>query len=143
MSYCSVTDVGLVSVTRISRLRNMTILHLSGLTPTGLAAALLTCGGLTKVKLHTSFRPLLPEHIFKHMEARGCVFHWRDKAFQVRRFFPCYRVLSHIDKTKLRKIDRCYTCFANEAKANGWNVFQVEIDPKGRQLQLERRNEAL
>ncbi|GMN23499.1 hypothetical protein TIFTF001_000140 [Ficus carica] len=83
LSYCSVTDVGLLSVTQSNRLRNMTILHLAGLTPNGLAAALLTCGGLTKVKLHTSFRPLLPQHIFKYMESRGCVFHWRDKAFQV------------------------------------------------------------
>ncbi|EXB78511.1 hypothetical protein L484_011134 [Morus notabilis] len=83
LSYCSVTDVGLLSVTRINRLQNMTILHLAGLTPNGLAAALLTCGGLTKVKLHTSFRPLLPKHIFKYMEARGCVFHWREKAFEV------------------------------------------------------------
>lgn len=84
LSYCSVTDVGLLSVTRINRLQNMTILHLAGLTPNGLAAALLTCGGLTKVKLHTSFRPLLPKHIFKYMEARGCVFHWREKAFEVK-----------------------------------------------------------
>lgn len=83
LSYCSVTDVGLLSVARINRLRSMTILHLSGLTPNGLAAALLTCGGLTKVKLHSSFKPLLPQNIFKHMEACGCMFHWRNKAFQV------------------------------------------------------------
>ncbi|XP_030506291.1 F-box/LRR-repeat protein 3 isoform X2 [Cannabis sativa] len=82
LSYCSVTDAGLLSVTRINRLRNMTILHLSGLTPNGLAAALLTCGGLTKVKLHSSFKPLLPQYIYKYMESRGCVFHWRNKAFQ-------------------------------------------------------------
>ncbi|KAH7543680.1 hypothetical protein FEM48_Zijuj02G0210900 [Ziziphus jujuba var. spinosa] len=83
LSYCSVTDVGLLCLSSINRLRNMTILHLAGLTPNGLAAALLACGGLTKVKLHTSFKPLLPQHIFRYMKARGCVFHWRNKAFQV------------------------------------------------------------
>ncbi|XVF68431.1 hypothetical protein PTKIN_Ptkin11bG0002300 [Pterospermum kingtungense] len=81
LSYCCVTDVGLVALASISRLQNMTILHLAGLTPNGLAAALLACGGLTKVKLHASFRPLLPQSIIGYMEAHGCVFHWRDKAF--------------------------------------------------------------
>lgn len=61
----------------------MTILHLRGLTPNGLAAALLACGGLTKVKLQASFKPLLPKHLLNFMEARGCLFQWRDKAFQV------------------------------------------------------------
>ncbi|ONH99734.1 hypothetical protein PRUPE_6G046600 [Prunus persica] len=82
LSYCSVTDVGLLSLASTNRLQNMTILHLTGLTPNGLAAALLACGGLTKVKLHTSLKPLLPKYIFGYMEGRGCVFHWRDKAFQ-------------------------------------------------------------
>ncbi|PRQ34684.1 putative leucine-rich repeat domain, L domain-containing protein [Rosa chinensis] len=83
LSYCSVTDVGLLSLANTNRLQNMTILHLTGLSPNGLAAALLACGGLTKVKLHTSLKPLLPKYIFEYMEGRGCVFHWRDKAFQV------------------------------------------------------------
>ncbi|KAE8667496.1 F-box/LRR-repeat protein 3 [Hibiscus syriacus] len=82
LSYCSVTDVGLVALASISRLQNMTILHLAGLTPNGLAAALLACRALTKVKLHASFRPLLSQSILGYMEAHGCVFHWRDKAFQ-------------------------------------------------------------
>ncbi|XVE79869.1 hypothetical protein DITRI_Ditri14bG0091700 [Diplodiscus trichospermus] len=80
LSYCSVTDVGLVALASINCLQNMTILHLAGLTPNGLAAALLACQGLTKVKLHASFRPLLPKSIIGYMEAHGCVFHWRDKA---------------------------------------------------------------
>ncbi|KAK4606805.1 hypothetical protein RGQ29_000871 [Quercus rubra] len=83
LSYCSVTDVGLLALASIKRLQCMTILHLSGLTPNGLAAALLACRGLTKVKLHTSFKPLLPQSLFEYMEARGCALHWRDKAFQV------------------------------------------------------------
>ncbi|KAE8712753.1 F-box/LRR-repeat protein 3 [Hibiscus syriacus] len=82
LSYCSVTDVGLVALASLSRLQNMTILHLAGLTPNGLAAALLACRALTKVKLHASFRPLLSQSILGYMEAHGCVFHWRDKAFQ-------------------------------------------------------------
>ncbi|KAK8601398.1 hypothetical protein V6N13_058889 [Hibiscus sabdariffa] len=82
LSYCSVTDVGLVALASLSRLQNMTILHLAGLTPNGLAAALLACRALTKVKLHASFRPLLSQSILGYMEAHGCVFHWRHKAFQ-------------------------------------------------------------
>ncbi|KAK9290007.1 hypothetical protein L1049_008170 [Liquidambar formosana] len=61
----------------------MNILHLKGLTPNGLAAALLACGGLTKVKLQASFKSKLPHLLFQHLEARGCVFQWRDKVFQV------------------------------------------------------------
>ena len=83
LSYSSVTDVGLLSLARISCLQIFTVLHLQGLTPRGLAAALLACGGLTKVKLHLSLRSLLPEPLVKHIEARGCVFEWRDKVFQV------------------------------------------------------------
>lgn len=83
LSYCAITDAGLLALASTNRLQNMTILHLAGLTPNGLAAALLSCQGLTKVKLHKSFKPLLPQSIFEFMEARGCIFHWRDKAFQV------------------------------------------------------------
>ncbi|XP_043726348.1 F-box/LRR-repeat protein 3 [Telopea speciosissima] len=82
LSYCSVTDVGLLALASISCLQSTTILHLKGLTANGLAAALLACGGLTKVKLHSSFRPLLPQPLVEHIEARGCVFQWRDKPFQ-------------------------------------------------------------
>lgn len=83
LSYSSVTDVGLLSLASISCLQSMTILHLKGLTASGLAAALLACGGLTKVKLQASFKSLLPQPLFEHLEARGCMFQWRDKVFQV------------------------------------------------------------
>lgn len=83
LSYTSVTDVGLLSLASISSLQNITILHLKGLSPGGLGAALLACGGLTKVKLQTSFKPLLPQPLLQHLEARGCVFQWREKPFQV------------------------------------------------------------
>ncbi|GMH26370.1 hypothetical protein Nepgr_028213 [Nepenthes gracilis] len=82
LSYSTVTDVGLLSLASISCLQSMTTLHLKGLTPGGLAAALLACGGLTKVKLHSSFKSLLPQKLFEHLEARGCLFQWRDKVFQ-------------------------------------------------------------
>ncbi|URE44519.1 Leucine Rich Repeat family protein [Musa troglodytarum] len=83
LSYCSVTDVGLLALASVSCLQNMTILHSGGLTSNGLAAILVACGGLTKVKLHSSFKPLIPKPILEHVEARGCVFQWRDKPFQV------------------------------------------------------------
>ncbi|KAK6927159.1 Leucine-rich repeat [Dillenia turbinata] len=41
LSYCSVTDVGLLALASIRQLQNMTVLHLTGLTPNGLASALL------------------------------------------------------------------------------------------------------
>jgi hypothetical protein len=75
--------VGLLSLASISCLQSLTILHMKGLSPCGLAASLLACGGLTKVKLHASFKSLLPKLLFEHLEARGCVFQWRDKEFQV------------------------------------------------------------
>ncbi|XAR55773.1 hypothetical protein NMG60_11035973 [Bertholletia excelsa] len=80
LSYTSVTDVGLLSLACICCLQSMNILHL-GLTPSGLASALLACGGLTKVKLHESFRSQFPPPLLQHLEARGCVFQWRDKLF--------------------------------------------------------------
>lgn len=83
LSYTSVSDVGLLSLASISCLQSMTVLHVRGLTPRGLAAALLACGGLTKVKLHASFKSSLPKLLVKHLEARGCTFQWRDKLFQV------------------------------------------------------------
>ncbi|XAR68752.1 hypothetical protein NMG60_11000110 [Bertholletia excelsa] len=92
LSYSSVTDVGLLSLASISCLQSMTILHLKGLTPGGLAASLLACGGLTKVKLHTTFRSLLPKPLFEHLEARGCNFQWRDKVFQADLDPICYKL---------------------------------------------------
>lgn len=83
LSHSSVTDVGLLSLASISCLQNITILHLKGLTPSGLAAALLACAGLRKVKLQAAFRWLLPHRLFEHLEARGCMFQWRDKVLQV------------------------------------------------------------
>ncbi|XP_010257003.1 PREDICTED: F-box/LRR-repeat protein 3-like isoform X1 [Nelumbo nucifera] len=82
LSYCSVTDVGLLALASISCLHCINLLHLRGLTANGLAAALLACGGLRKVKLHLSFKPLLAKSFLEHIETRGCVLQWRDKAFQ-------------------------------------------------------------
>lgn len=102
LSYSSVTDVGLLSLASISCLQNFTMLHLQGLTPVGLAAALLACGGLTKVKLHVSLRSLLPELLIRHVEARGCMFEWRDKVFQV------YSYLVPILRFSKRKFVICF-----------------------------------
>ncbi|KAG6751379.1 hypothetical protein POTOM_045913 [Populus tomentosa] len=68
-----------------NRLQNMKMLHLRGLTPNGLAAALLACRGITKVKLHASFKPLLLKSLLDYIKARCCKFLWRDRAFQVER----------------------------------------------------------
>ncbi|KAK2647464.1 hypothetical protein Ddye_014953 [Dipteronia dyeriana] len=92
LSYSSVTDVGLLSLASISCLQSLTILHVKGLTPSGLAAALLACGGLTKVKLQASFKYLLPQPLLKYLEARGCVLHWRDKVFQAELDPKCWKL---------------------------------------------------
>ncbi|KAB5520175.1 hypothetical protein DKX38_024494 [Salix brachista] len=92
VSYSSVTDLGLLALASISCLQSMTVLHLKGLTPSGLAAAVLACGGLTKVKLHLYFKSLLPQPLFEHLEARGCVFEWRDKEFQAELDPKCYKL---------------------------------------------------
>ncbi|EXB54275.1 hypothetical protein L484_014008 [Morus notabilis] len=82
LSYSAVTEVGLLTLASIGCLQSLTILHLDGLSPSGLATALLTCEGLTKVKLQASFKLSLPQPLLKHLEARGCVFQWRDKVLQ-------------------------------------------------------------
>lgn len=92
LSYSSVTDVGVLSLASISCLQSMTILHMKGLTPSGLAAALLACGGLTKVKLHSCFKSKLPQLLFRHLEARGCAFQWRDKIFQAELDAKCWKL---------------------------------------------------
>ncbi|KAM7259596.1 hypothetical protein ACFE04_015337 [Oxalis oulophora] len=83
MSYCQVTDMGLLALTSLNRLQNMTILHLAGLTPNGLVAALLASKGLAKMKLHVHFKPLIPLSVIDHMEASGCVFQWRNKPLEM------------------------------------------------------------
>ncbi|KAK4755447.1 hypothetical protein SAY87_009204 [Trapa incisa] len=93
LSYTSVTDAGLLALASISCLQSMTILHLKGLTLSGLTAALLACGGLAKVKLHATFRSCLPETLLEHLEARGCVFHWRNKPFQAELDPKCWTML--------------------------------------------------
>ncbi|XVF55013.1 hypothetical protein PTKIN_Ptkin06aG0002200 [Pterospermum kingtungense] len=92
LSQSSVTDIGLLSLASISCLQNTTILHLKGLTPSGLAAALLACGVLTKVKLQAGFRWLLPHRLIEHLEARGCMFQWRDKVLQVEVDPKCWKL---------------------------------------------------
>ncbi|XP_027332535.1 F-box/LRR-repeat protein 3-like [Abrus precatorius] len=82
LSYCSVTDMGLIALASISCLQHISIFNLEGLTSNGLAAVLLACQNLTKVKLNTSFQTLLPQQILQYMEARGCVLVWREKAFE-------------------------------------------------------------
>jgi len=92
LSYTSVTDVGLLSLASISCLQNMNILHLKSWTPGGLAAALLACGGLTKVKLQASLKSVLPQPLFEHLESRGCVFQWRDKTHQAELDPKCWKL---------------------------------------------------
>jgi F-box/leucine-rich repeat protein 2/20 len=60
----------------------MTIVHLAGVTPNGLIAALMVCG-LRKVKLHEAFKSMVPSHMLKVVEARGCLFQWINKPYQV------------------------------------------------------------
>ncbi|KAI4353482.1 hypothetical protein L6164_002428 [Bauhinia variegata] len=92
LSYTSVTDVGLLSLASISSLQTFSVLHLQGLTPRGLAATLLSCWGLRKVKLHLALKSFLPVPLIKHVEARGCAFEWRDKVFQAELDPKCWKL---------------------------------------------------
>lgn len=78
VSDTGVTDVGLVSLANIGCLQNIAAVNTRGLSPSGVAAALVGCGGLRKVKLHASLRSLLLPSLINHMEARGCAFLWKD-----------------------------------------------------------------
>ncbi|KAL1819188.1 hypothetical protein ACET3Z_014057 [Daucus carota] len=92
LSYSSVTDVGLLTLASFSCLQSLTILHLKGLTPSGLGTTLLACEELTKVKLHVSFRTLFPGPLIKYLESRGCSFQWRDKEFQAELDPKCWKL---------------------------------------------------
>lgn len=95
------TDAGLLTLASIGCIQSLTILHLDGLTPCGLATALLACEELTKVKLQASFKSLLPQPLLRHLQGRGCVFQWRDKVLQVR--LPLY-ITRAKKKKKLSKL---------------------------------------
>jgi hypothetical protein len=43
----------------------------------------MVCGCLTKVKRHEAFKSMMPAHMIKNVEARGCVFQWIDKPFKL------------------------------------------------------------
>ncbi|CAJ1970729.1 unnamed protein product [Sphenostylis stenocarpa] len=88
LSYCSVTDVGLIALASISCLQYISIFHVEGLTSNGLVAFLLACQNLTKAKLHACFESLIPQQILKYMEARGCVLVWREKTSEASGYLP-------------------------------------------------------
>jgi hypothetical protein len=110
LSYCSVTDIGLLSLSCISGLQNMTIVHVAGITPNGLAATLMVCGGLTKVKLHEAFRSMMLPHMIKNVEARGCVFQWIDKPFKV--FYGSPGCLTHSIRPLCSPTRSCLICYS-------------------------------
>ncbi|KAL1811272.1 hypothetical protein ACET3Z_021337 [Daucus carota] len=92
LSYSSVTDVGLLTLANFSCLQSLTILHLKGLTPSGLGTTLLACEELTKVNLHVSFRTLFPRLLIKYLETCGCSFQWREKEFRAELDPKCWKL---------------------------------------------------
>ncbi|CAN8257469.1 unnamed protein product [Cochlearia groenlandica] len=90
VSETGVTDVGLVALANIGCLQNIAVVNTSGLSARGVAAALLGCGGIRKVKLHASLRTILPASIIQHLEARGCAFIWKDNTVQAEELDPKY-----------------------------------------------------
>ncbi|GJN28500.1 hypothetical protein PR202_gb16633 [Eleusine coracana subsp. coracana] len=85
-----INDVGMLYISQFSHSlrQNMTIIHLAGISPNGLIAALLVCGGLIKVKLNAAFKSMMPPHMLRNVEARGCVFQWINKPYKVE-LEPC------------------------------------------------------
>ncbi|KAI3944532.1 hypothetical protein MKW92_049861 [Papaver armeniacum] len=84
-SCSNINDSGMALLAQFSQSLKqvMTILHMDGLTVNGLIAALVSCRGLRKVKLHTSFKSSLSQPFIEYVESRGCSLQWRDKPFQV------------------------------------------------------------
>ncbi|XP_023636379.1 F-box/LRR-repeat protein 3 isoform X2 [Capsella rubella] len=82
VSDTAVTDVGMLSLANIGCLQNIAVVNSRGLSASGVAAALLGCGGLRKAKLHASLRTVLPVSLILHLEARGCTFLWKDNTLQ-------------------------------------------------------------
>jgi F-box and leucine-rich repeat protein 2/20 len=82
LSFCSVTDAGLLALLCLSCLRNVTMFHLSGVSLNVLVTALLMSTGLTKVKVEASFKPMIPQVLIELIESRGCSLHWSNKPFQ-------------------------------------------------------------
>ncbi|XP_010543170.1 PREDICTED: F-box/LRR-repeat protein 3 [Tarenaya hassleriana] len=82
VSETGVTEVGLMSLGNIGCLENIAVVQSGGFTPGGLAASLMAFPALRKLKLHSSFKALLPPTIFLHLEARGSVFLWKDPSPQ-------------------------------------------------------------
>ncbi|CAN6467153.1 unnamed protein product [Victoria cruziana] len=81
LSYCSISDAGLLALPSMGCLQNITMLHTGGVSARGLEIALLSCVCLRNIKLNVHFRSLLSPEILEHMEARGCTFQWRYKPF--------------------------------------------------------------
>lgn len=81
LSFCPITDVGLLAIARLSCMQNMKLLHLSKVTAHGIREAVFNSGYLKKVKLLTALRSQIPEDVMQMSEARGCRPRWMEKAF--------------------------------------------------------------
>lgn len=68
------------------------------------------------MKLHASFKSLLPQAIFEHLEARGCLFQWREKVFQV-----CHLVVTRSMKKLISSI---HHIFIKKKKRNPYLVHK-------------------
>ncbi|KAJ7553334.1 hypothetical protein O6H91_06G093900 [Diphasiastrum complanatum] len=79
LSYCPVSNIGLMSVAKLSCMQNMKLVHLKNVSGDCFAAALLACGSLKKVKLVSYLRMLLPAGLIEEMELRGCKMRWMEK----------------------------------------------------------------
>ncbi|KAJ7546630.1 hypothetical protein O6H91_08G047700 [Diphasiastrum complanatum] len=79
LSYCPVSNNGLMSVAKLSCMQNMKLVHLKNVSGECFAAALLACGSLKKVKLVSYLRMVLPAGLIEEMEIRGCKMRWMEK----------------------------------------------------------------
>ncbi|CAH9103229.1 unnamed protein product [Cuscuta europaea] len=92
LSYTSVTDLGLLSLASISSLQSMTAVQLKGLSLSALAASLFACGGLTNVKLSSSFKSVFPQPLLDHLQVRGCAVQWSDKVCRAELDPKCWKL---------------------------------------------------
>ncbi|KAJ7297284.1 hypothetical protein O6H91_Y016500 [Diphasiastrum complanatum] len=80
LSYCAVTNAGLKSIGKMNYIEKLKLVHVQIviLNECNIAATLLHCGSLKKVKLSSYLRPFLSWNAINGLERRGCRFQWME-----------------------------------------------------------------
>ncbi|KAL5701063.1 hypothetical protein ACHQM5_026442 [Ranunculus cassubicifolius] len=85
LSYCSVSDMGLMAVMgNMKCLQDAKLVHLTRVSVKGFELALrASCDRMKKLKLLNSFKSLLSTELLQMLPARGCKIRWVGKAYVI------------------------------------------------------------